>query len=40
VADTDSFDKVVASLAKGQQVLLQLRTPEGNGVFMVVKLPN
>lgn len=38
VSDTESFDKVVAGLSKGQQVLLQLRTPEGNGVFVVVKL--
>jgi serine protease Do len=40
VGDVESFDKVVSGLSKGQQVLLQLRTPEGNGVFVVVKLAN
>ena len=38
ITEAESFDKVVGGLSKGQQVLLQLKTPEGNGVFVVVKL--
>lgn len=37
VQDADAFAKVVEGLNKGQQVLLQLRTPEGNAIFVVVK---
>ena len=37
VSGLDSFTRVTAGLTSGQQVLLQLRTPEGNALFLVVK---